>query len=260
MKTSNSQSKKIQFFSLLIESLKKLTCPVLRKYIIAPLCINIVTFSLLFFGTYKLMGSWVQTIINYLPTWLHFLEFLMWPLFICAAIGIFFFMFNTIGNLIAAPFNMALAAKVQQLENPNIKQAPQEKILQIITSSVHREYLKIRYSLFRMLLLLLLSFIPVINLITPFLWILFNSWIQCIQYCDTAAENRACSFQETLKLLKKNRLSALFLGLIVYILMFVPFLNLVVIPLAVIMSCLFWERKIQPQILTSRVSHCLQPR
>ena len=66
----------------LAQGLKLVLSPGLRLFVLLPLAVN----TLLFIGMIVLamqqFGGWVDTFMPGLPSWLSFLEYLLWPLFV----------------------------------------------------------------------------------------------------------------------------------------------------------------------------------
>ena len=227
-----------------LEGLQMLLKPELRGYVIWPLLINVVVFSGIVYWSSGLFSQTMDSLISWLPDWLAFLEYLFWPLFFLMMLAIVFFTFTLIGNLIAAPFNALLSEKVQQMEGAKLPDLGWKDFLAILPRSILRELRKIAYFLPRALILLLLSFIPVVGAV---LWFIFNGWMMAIQYCDYPADNRGISFSETLAQLKKNNPTSWFFGTTVNLVMLIPLVNLVMIPAGVVGATLLWERKIEQQ-------------
>ena len=97
----------------LVRGFKLITKPKLRRFVVIPLFINTVLFAgfvyALFLGT-----GWVgQQLETWLPDWLDWLSFLLWPLFFLCAMMIMVFGFTIVGNFISAPFNGLLAEAVE---------------------------------------------------------------------------------------------------------------------------------------------------
>ena len=117
--------------------------------------------------------------------------------------------------------------------------------LAMVPKSMAREFRKLCYYLPRAIALIVLSFIPVINLICPVLWFLFNGWMMALQYCDYPADNRQVSFNTMMARLKQHNPQSWTLGATVSLVMLIPFVNLVIMPAAVVSATLFWERRIE---------------
>ena len=81
-----------------------------------PLLVSTVFFTGAIFG----LSYWLEILINlllgYLPSWLNWLRYLLWPVFAVAGVLIIFYSFSLVTNFIAAPFNGMLAEAVEQLD------------------------------------------------------------------------------------------------------------------------------------------------
>jgi CysZ protein len=228
------------------KGLRYLPDPAIRWFVLLPLTINILVFSLLLYNAFGQMGSVMTQIVGWLPQWLSFLEVILWPLLVLAALGVVFFTFTIVGNLIAAPFNGLLAEKVQNLHGAS--ELPEYELkgwLTLVPRTISRELRKLVYYLPKAIVLLIISFIPVVNLISPFLWFMFNSWMMSIQYCDYAADNRGVLFDDMLDRLKGDRNYVWGFGATVSLFMLVPLVNLLIMPAAVVGSTLLWEERIE---------------
>ncbi|WOG26382.1 sulfate transporter CysZ [Endozoicomonas sp. 8E] len=220
--------------------------PAIRLFVLIPLTVNILVFGFLIYFGLQQMGVLMEQLLNWLPDWLSFLEFLLWPLLFLAMLGVVFFTFTIVGNFIAAPFNGLLAEKVQNLHGKtDLPEYELKDWLTLLPRAIGREVRKLIYYLPKAVVLLILSFIPVVNLVTPVLWFLFNSWMMSIQYCDYAADNRGVSFNDMLERLKQDRNYVWGFGTAVTLFMLIPFINLLIMPAAVVGSTLLWEDRIE---------------
>lgn len=228
----------------LVRGMALLPTPGIRRFVIIPLLVNL----LLFAGAIALLLSrfdgWLDYLMNaWLPdwAWLDFLRYLLWPLFALLILVVVYYSFTLIANLIAAPFNGLLSERVErQLRGDIGNDDGWAELVRMLPRALGRELAKLAYYLPRVLLLLVLSFIPVINLVMPLVWFLFGAWMMSIQYCDYPMDNNKVSFAEMKRLLKARRLSALGFGTLVQFGMLIPLLNLILMPAAVIGATLFW--------------------
>jgi CysZ protein len=222
----------------LLRGIKMLAEPGLRPFVIAPLLINTLLFSLAIYLLSQYFSGWIDSWLAVIPDWLGFLDWLLWPLFaLLIALGVYF-SFALFANVIAAPFNGLLAERVEQRQR-GIKPTDNgwKGLLATIPRALLREMAKWAYYLPRLLLLLVLSFVPLIG---PLLWFLFGAWMMAIQFCDYPMDNNRVTFGQMKQLLKQQRLSALGFGGLVSLAMLVPVLNLLIMPAAVIGATLFW--------------------
>ncbi|MCL6270685.1 sulfate transporter CysZ [Sansalvadorimonas sp. 2012CJ34-2] len=234
-------SQGIDFF---LNGLKRLPEPGIRAFVLIPLTINIVVFSLLIWLATKQFSHWVDAMVGWLPDWLSFLTFIVWPLFAVTILLGLFFGFTIVANLIAAPFNGFLAEKIQKELDPGcMPDGGWKELLALIPRTLVRELQKLWYYLPRALILLILSFIPGINLVTPFLWLFFSAWMMGVQYCDYGADNELVNFKVMLNRLANPRMQTVAFGGIVSLFTMIPLINLIVMPAAVIGGTELWVRR-----------------
>jgi len=105
-----------------------------------------------------------------------------------------------------------------------------------------REGRKLLYHLPRLLIVLVITLIPGINLIAPFVWFGFGAWMMAVQFADFASENQERPFTETLATLKDNRAASLGFGAPTALAMGLPVVNFLVIPFAVTGATVLWCR------------------
>ena len=211
----------------------------IKRYVLIPLSLNIFLFGALIWTGYSQFAPTVEWMMSFVPGWLSFLESILWLFITSLTAIIVFFIFTPIANIIAAPFNAIMAEKVEELLtgkdiNSNVS------LMTIIKDSIMSQIGKLIYILLWSLLLLLISFIPVINLISPFLWIIFGSWLLSLEYLDYPMGNHDLTFKQQKETLKKRRGLSLGFGGSVMILTSIPIVNFIVMPVAVAGATAMW--------------------
>ncbi len=227
------------------EGLKLILSPGLRLFVILPLTVNLLLFCGLIYLAVRQFGGWVDAFMPNLPEWLMFLEYIIWPLFVVLVVLIVFFTFTMLANIIAAPFNGFLAEKVETVAR-GVDSAPPfswSELLAMLPRTIGREARKLAYFAPRALVLLILSFIPVVNLVAAPLWLLFGVWMMAVQYIDYPADNNKLSWDEMMVWLRQRRWKSLSLGAVTYAALLIPFVNLLIMPAAVAAATLFWVRE-----------------
>lgn len=215
--------------------------PAIRHFVLVPLLINIVLFAGAIWLLVNQFETWVAYWLSFLPDWLSFISWILWPLFAVLVLLVVYYGFTLVANLIAAPFNGFLSEKVEHiLRGEKVVDEGWQGILALIPRTVGRELAKLAYFLPRFLFLLVLSFVPVINIVAPVLWFLFGAWMMAIQYCDYPMDNNRVSFAQMKALLKAQRLTSVGFGGLVQLGMMVPLLNLVLMPAAVVGATIYW--------------------
>lgn len=210
---------------------KQISQPGLRRYVALPILINAVLISLLSYGGISKIDSMTEGLVGYLPSWLEWMYWLLMPLAVITLLLVFAYFFSAVLVTIASPFNGMLSEKVERQQGVQIADEP---VLSIVKRTFAREWTKLKYILPRYLALLILSFIPLVNLASPFLWFWFGSWIVALQYLDYSFDNHVRSFDEMRSALAGQPLTVLGFGATVALLMTIPVLNWFVMPAAVI--------------------------
>jgi CysZ protein len=218
----------------LFKGLKLLASSQLRSFIIIPVLINVVLYSVaLLLGYY-----YISDLINqFIPGWLHWLSWILWPLFFISFFMAGFFTFTVLANLLAAPFYGKLSAKTLVLINGEAKEIEEQSLVKVIFAELKRA----GYLLSRALPLLVLSFIPGVNVLAPFLWALFGAWGMALEYMAYPLENAGILFSEQKQLVKSIRIGALSFGGVAVMGLTIPVVNIIIGPVAVIGATLYFN-------------------
>ncbi|MGB0732866.1 MAG: sulfate transporter CysZ [Pontibacterium sp.] len=215
--------------------------PSVRPFIIVPLIVNIFLFSGAIWLLLDQFDYLMELSLGVLPSWLSWLSVLLYPVFAVGIVLMVYYTFTLVANFIAAPFNGLLSEVVERnLRGETVSSDGWKELVALIPRSIGRELAKLAYFIPRFLLILVISFIPVINVIAPFLWFAFGAWMMAIQYCDYPMDNNKVSFKDMKLLLKQQRLTSLGFGVFVQLLMMIPLVNLLVMPAAVVGATFYW--------------------
>lgn len=225
---------------ILLEGFRILIKPGIRRYVILPLLANLLLFTGLIYGAWQLAVHSQQQLENWLPQWLNFASWLIWPVMALMALLLLIYGFTALGNLIAAPFNAFLSETVERQyglisEDDSMSLS---RMLASIPASLWRECQKLLYSIPWLILAFILSFIPLLNL----LGLLISAWLLAIQYLDYPADNHRIRFRSALALIRQKRLSAAGFGATVFLASMVPLVNILTMPAAVCSATLLWHR------------------
>jgi CysZ protein len=232
-----------------IDGVRLLWRPELRAYILVPLAVNLVLFALLTVALVQNAGDLLDWLQGYLPNWLEWLAWIAWIVIGAIVLLIYGYSFNIITNIIAAPFYGFLAEKAEELLSGEEMQ--QEPLLRMIPRVTWREIIKLTYfivrGIFIILLMILIAFIPVINILAPLIGLLWAAWSMAIQYADYAADNHQTPFRDLRCRLRNNLYSTLGFGGMVMACSIVPVLNIFAMPAAVTGGALFWLNELKAQ-------------
>lgn len=208
----------------------------IRRFAYIPMAINTLLFSFAIWLGISKFDQWINSMMpSWIPEWLlGWVMWLIWPIFAALLSLIVFFTFSIIANFLAAPFNGVLAEAVEKkLSGVVPSEMPWQKIIKDTPSLLWNEVRKLGYILLWMVPLFFLSWIPVVNIITPALWVLFSSWVLALDYHDYPMGNHELKFPQQRAILKKNRPLAIGFGLATLGATLIPFVNFLVIPAAV---------------------------
>ena len=229
-----------------ISGLSKLFHSGLRRYVLIPLLINIIIFSL----TAWLAVSYFEAFLIWaLPadSWLQNLEWILWPLFALAYAVLTFYSFTILANLIASPFNGILAGRIEQIITGKLPEETDTSVMAAIIPAVMGELGKIWYFLLRAIPVLILMLIPGLNAIGSVLWLLLGFWFLTLEYADYPMGNHGYRPREQRTRLRARPIKSWSFGAGATLLMMIPVLNFAAMPASVIGASLFWLKYISPE-------------
>lgn len=233
MQIKGQANNPIYVIKCLLQGFKLLNRTELRQFILLPIFINLILYSIAFVLGYFYLSSLIA---QFIPNWLLWLEWIIFPLFFSGFSIAGFFTFVVIANLIASPFYPSLAAKTL-----NIISAQDNLIkTQTIRKTVFSEFKRILYLFSKMLPLLLLFFIPVINLFAPVLWVLFCAWGIGLEFMAYPLENQGILFTQQKDAAKTRKVGVLVFGGLIIVGLAIPFINLIIAPASVIATTIYF--------------------
>jgi len=227
------------------QGLRLITQPGLRRYVMIPLLINITLFGGLIWLGFDQFEAFMNWLMPELPTWLQWAEWLLWVVFTISALLILFFTFSLLANIVAAPFNGLLAEAVElHLTGEALNSAGGwQKMLRELVPTIIDELRKLLYLLMWSLPFLLLFVIPVVNLIAPFIWLVFSAWMLAVEYADYPMGNHGLRSDEQKQRLGNKRFLALGFGGAVTLATMIPVVNFLAMPAAVAGATAMWVRQ-----------------
>lgn len=229
---------------MLARGLKLIKQPEVRPYVIVPLLINIILFGGLIWFGYSQFTPLVEWMMSWVPGFLDFLRWIIWIFITSLTAIIVFFTFTPIANIIAAPFNALMSEKIELLLTGE-KVNSDTSFMTLVVSSISSQLGKLVYILLWSAGLLLVSLIPVINFISPVLWVIFGSWLLSLEYLDYPMGNHDLTFAKQKQVLAKRRGLSLGFGGMVMILTSIPVVNFFVMPIAVAGATAMWVEELK---------------
>ena len=242
MNSKNIIKQPLSGIGYLLKGAKLLSHPKLRLFVFLPLLINIIIFASAFGFLFISITEWIDGYLNELPSYLSWLTYIFWPIIIFSILFSFSFIFSTLANLIAAPFNGLLAEKTENLlTNSSINDGSLKDLFTDLPRIFKRECQKWLYFLPRMLICLLMFFIPIIGqTVAPIIWFIFAGWMMAIQYADYPFDNHKVSFAAMKKILAGKLSKNLTFGMVVSVCTTIPVINFIIMPIAVCGATAAW--------------------
>ncbi|MDD4914121.1 MAG: sulfate transporter CysZ [Methylococcales bacterium] len=207
----------------------------LRAFLVTPLLINLVLYSIMFALGYYTVSALIAQLI---PDWLSWLTWILWPLFFISFMVLGFFSFTLLANLLAAPFYGRLSAKTLEILSGVKAVGPEAPWYKVFYGELGR----VKYLLLRILPLLALFAIPVVNLVAPVLWTLFAAWGMAMEFMSYPLEERGLLFAEQKRFMQQNRLGMLSFGGAIGFGLTLPVVNLLITQAAVIGATIYVNR------------------
>ncbi len=210
----------------------------LGHFVWIPISINLVIYSFGLIIGYLYLGKLIDWLI---PQSLQWLSWLLYPLYFVSFMLVGFFSFTIIANLIAAPFYGILAEKTARLIET-------EPSVNISDNTVNRaswwqfllgELNRIQYLIRWSIALIIISLIPLVNIIAPVLWAGFAAWGYALEFFAYPLENQGLIFIQQREFIGTIRYSALGFGGLILIGLSIPLVNLFIAPAAVIGATLY---------------------
>lgn len=235
--------------SVILEGFKLLWHRRIRWLVIIPTLINLILFSAATWFAAVWVSDWLSWLIASVPEWLEWLVWIIWLLFVLLALVIYAFTFTVFANLIGSPFYGIIAERVIALErgDNDDMQTSASALLTTAWSSFRRELQIIAYILPRTigiaLVTLVISFVPVINILAPLTAASWAAWSLALQYMDYPADSDEVSFAEVRQRAGKQRMLSLSFGLSALAAAAIPLVNLLLLPATVIGGTLLWCRE-----------------
>ncbi|MDC0590031.1 sulfate transporter CysZ, partial [Porticoccaceae bacterium] len=182
-------------------------------------------------------------------TWVEWLVWIIWLMFVLLALVIYSFTFTVFANLIGSPFYGIIAERVIALERGLTDKTPTstKALLATAWGSFRRELQIIAYMLPRTigiaLLTVMISFVPIINILAPLIAASWAAWSLALQYMDYPGDSDELSFTQVRQRAGKQRLLSLSFGLSALVAAAIPLVNLLLLPATVVGGTLLWCRE-----------------
>lgn len=236
------------------KGLSLLNKPGVRRFVIMPLLINILIFAGLIWLSADRFGGFIDWMTPSLPDWLLWLTWLLWLVFGLMAFIVLFFGFSILANLVGAPFNSYLAGAVEKYLTGQALPETGKSLWQDVVDALLGELKKILYYLLWAIPLVIINFIPGINLLAPVLWAVFGAWMLSLEYTDYPLGNYGLTFPAIRRKISEHRMLSLGFGGAVMLATLIPLFNFLVMPVAVAGATALRVEQIPLDQITTRES------
>lgn len=221
--------------------------PVLIKYSIAPMMINIVIYGSVFFFAYKWLigslGNWIGVYSPDASFWLQFLHIVLLIIGFLLLLFICYLLFTILGNLVTAPFNEEISQRVEEIV---AKDSASHKMgfWEDAYISIKGEAEKLLFYLFFLFLILLLNLIPVIgNVASAIIGTVFSFFYNALDFLDYPMTRKKMKFRQKLRVTRSGKLLTYGFGCTAFLLMFLPIVNVFMKPILVAAgTSLYYEK------------------
>lgn len=218
--------------------------PGVTRYALLPIIINAALFTVMIILSVGQFDKLLTLIMDNLPTWLQWLDTVLWILFAMALVLLMASSFTIVANLVAAPFNSLLAEAVERHLTGHVDtDKGWWQTLKEIPRAFANEGRKLLYFARFAIPLLLLYLIPGVNLVAPLLWFGFSAWMLALEFSDYPLGNRGLSFVQQREKCRQHRLPVFGFGVTTLLGSMIPLINLVVIPSAVAGATALWLKQ-----------------
>ena len=214
--------------------------PKLWIYVAIPALINIVLFvgSLYFLGTrmdWLLEYIWAEPVLD---AWYDYLLKGIWYLVIAAlTLFVSYIVVIVVGGIVASPFNDALSEHVEErmLPDERIVRDEDESLTWGILRSIAASAAIMGTYAAVMVPVLLLNLIPAVGQVASTgIGAVVSAFFLTLEFTDATLDRRGRRLGDKIGLIRQNRTLSLGFGVGSSLLMWVPFLNFLTIPIAVV--------------------------
>lgn len=226
--------------------------PGLKRYVLIPLLVNLILFVVATIALVHVYRDLLTQLVEWMPEWLAFVAWILWLLFAFLLLVVYGYTFNIITNLVAAPFYGFLAEKIEQ--DLTGKEPKAESLSALIPRTLARELTKLWYFISRgclvLLALLVLWFIPGVNLLAALISAVWAAWCMSVQYIDYPADNHQLEFREMRRRLNAQPLTSYTFGGLVMAGSMIPLVNIFMMPIAVAGATIYWVEELSIKEIT----------
>lgn len=204
--------------------------PGVRRYVVLPLLGNILLYSLAFWASFSGL-DWALD--RWLPEALDWLRWLLFPLIGLLLLVLGFFSFTLLANLLLAPFNGMLAAKVERLLTGRAPEGTGLGAWAEAWRTIRQELRRLAYILMLLLAVFLVGLVPFVGVVAAPLGLLLGAWLLAMEFAGNPLGNWGFDLDQQRRFLRRHRWTFLGFGFATMGLALVPVANFALVPAAV---------------------------
>lgn len=215
--------------------------PRLWNLILAPLVLNGLLFVGLLFGGWTFFSGWLEGLLGrgeglawYWATLVWLARILFWAIVLVAV----YFVFTPVALLIASPFNDLLAERTEREHGFGLPEDGRGLLRTVAEEAAFAVGAEARRLLFFGAVFVGLLALQLLPLLGALLYLAggfaFSVWAAGYEFISYAADRRHLGLAEKRERLGRDRPLALGFGLATFLLLLVPFLNVLVVPVSAI--------------------------
>jgi len=201
-----------------------------RRFVALPLLGNVLLYSLAFWAAFAGLDTALD---HWLPASLDWLRWLLFPLVGLVLLVLGFFSFTLLANLLLAPFNGLLSARVELLLGGTAPSGSGLGMLAEMGRTLRQEAKRLGYILVRMLAVFALGLVPVVGVVAAPLGLVLGAWLLAMDFAGNPMGNWGWDLDRQRAFLRRHRWTFLAFGLATMGLALVPVLNFALVPAAV---------------------------
>lgn len=241
-----------------------LTHPPLRQYLVMPMVVNGVVGAGLYWGLLipgweqierlldQLILTWSHWVAS-LPAWLGFLTALALVvtgvakvIFVVGLLLTVGFLLVQFGTLLGAPWYGKLSEQLEKLRTGQVE-AIEVGIVRDLGRAIAFELKKLTIGLPLGLICFILHFLPGVgSLVATGLGLSGAVLLLCLDFLDSPLERRRLQFRQKLRLVLRHAPLTVPFGLVCFLLVSLPFVNLLTVPLCISGGTLLYCDRIRP--------------
>ncbi|VAW87222.1 Sulfate transporter, CysZ-type [hydrothermal vent metagenome] len=231
--------------------------PGIRGFVVVPMLINIIIFSLLIWFGISQIEVLLDYVMGNLPEWLQWLDWLLWLVFLIAFLLVSSTICLHLALLVAAPFNGVLSEAVEKQLDPSstLPESSWSDIARGVAPAIISEAGKFGYFISRAIPLTVLFFIPFINIFAPAIWFIFAAWMLALEYSDYPLSNHGVLFKDSKAIVKEKRFVAFGFGSASLFCTLIPLVNFFVMPAAVAGATIMYVEQLKGSVPPPVITH-----